>query len=592
LNFFKELRRRRVIRVAVVYAIIAWLLVQVAVAVEAPLNLPQWVDTLVIVLLGLGFPIALIITWAFEVTPEGVQRAQSAEEGGMQVKPVGRLQFRTEIDTPDVPAPTAVIEAAIEPAETVVLNNSIAVLPFENMSPDPDNAYFASGIHEELLNQLAKIKDLSILARTTMSRYADSELSVPEIGRELNVGAVMEGSVRYAGKRVRITAQLIDVKTGAHLWSEAYERDLVDIFEIQSDIAVKITEAMKVEFSLAEQASISKPLTNNPEAYAHYLRALSWLSRPLPDLRPLQEDLDKAIKADPLFAMALGMQGYFYGVTAGLATAEVPLTLENQTRNAELAVKYAHRALSIDPTIAVAYVALAMVDDINRDWGQSFDHAERAYELNTNQARVIWQYAAQLPRRGKIDEAIVLMDQAIALNPMDPTMPMFSALVMRSFHRWDDATRYVQHTIALAPNAPVSYVILTGIAAWSGDRELALRMAKEAELRSQGYVIPDGYIVLLDAYTRFGLEDDAARMLAKLHELDGNRRLNDGEWARMYAVLGDADKAFEHMNRMIDNSFPSDVIRQLVFSPQYNVWDNIRDDPRFEAARQKIGLPE
>ena len=197
---------------AVVYAIAAWLIVQVAVALFPMFGVPDWASRLVVILLAIGFPIALILTWGFELTPEGMQRSRPPEDGGMQVKPVGRsrfdyaiiglmiiaigwLLFRTEIDTPDVPVASAAIEATIEPAEiqpaeTAVLNNSIAVLPFENFSPDPNDEYFAAGIHEELLNQLAKIKDLSILARTTMRRYANSDLSVPEIPRQRAISRV------------------------------------------------------------------------------------------------------------------------------------------------------------------------------------------------------------------------------------------------------------------------------------------------------------------------------------------------------------------------------------------------------------------
>jgi len=605
------MKRRKVFRVAIVYAITAWLVIQIAAIAFPAFGMPEWTLRGIMIVVAIGFPIALVLAWALEVTPDGIQptspQSTPVAPGrtkldyvivGLLVVAVAWLLFRTEIDTPDVPVASATTEAAIEPvkmqsADQAELNNSIAVLPFENFSPDPDNAYFASGIHEELLNQLAKIKDLSILARTTMSRYADSELSVPEIGRELNVGAVMEGSVRYAGKRVRITAQLIDVKTGTHLWSQTYDRDLEDIFEIQSDIALKITEAMKVEFSVAEQASIRKPLTNNPEAYAHYVRAMSWLSRPMPDLRAVQEDLDKAIEADPLFAEALGLQAFYYANAAVLDTEEVPVTPESQTRNAELAVKYARRALAVDPNIAVAYLALSRVAEISRDWGLAFAHAERGYELYTNQGWVIWQYGVQLLRRGKIDEAIVLMDQAIALNPMDINLPLFSGAEMIYANRWNDARRYARHVITLVPDAYQPYMHLTAAAAWSGDRNLAIEMAQETELRAQGSTLPDGYIILLDVYTRFGMEEDAARILAKLHEIDATRGLNDGEWAQLYAVVGDADKAFEHMNAMIDNNFPFfPVLLVLVYAPQFNIWDNIRDDPRFEAARIKIGLPE
>ena len=178
------------------------------------------------------------------------------------------------------------------------MHNSIAVLPFVNLSPDPDNAYFAAGIHEEILNQLSKIEDLSVIARTTMLRYADSEKSVPEIGAELKVNTVMEGSVRYAGNRVRITTQLIDAVSGAHLWSEAYEEDLEDIFGIQLAIATRIAGTLEAEFSPAEQARVANRTTDSPEAYAHYLEARTLFVNFRPT-EPVHEALDAAIAIDP-----------------------------------------------------------------------------------------------------------------------------------------------------------------------------------------------------------------------------------------------------------------------------------------------------
>ena len=245
MSFFTELKRRNVFKVGVAYVVATWLIAQVVNVVNEPLGLPAWFDTAVIYLLVDDY---LQYSNQAPVIPEAATS-----------------------DSTSPPAPEN------RPAESVrgVLPNSVAVLAFENLSPDPDNAYFAAGIHEEVLNCLAKIKSLNVIARTTMLRYKDSGKGIEEIAKELNVKTVMEGSVRYASNRVRITAQLIDPESGAHLWSEAYERNFDDVFAIQADIAENIANALKAEFSLAEQATIVNRPTTSSEAYSLYLQAIA-----------------------------------------------------------------------------------------------------------------------------------------------------------------------------------------------------------------------------------------------------------------------------------------------------------------------------
>ena len=271
-----ELKRRNVVKVAVAYAIVAWLLIQIIVSVEAPLNLPDWTDTFIIVLLAVGFVITLLVAWAYELTPEGIKKTKSAPLSETFSRVTGRkLDFiiiglmAVAItfllvdnywleDSLDSEMITGVAEPPTpgEITELAILPNSVAVLPFENLSLNPEDAFFAAGIHEEILNQLVKLSALNVIARTSMMSYAGTDKGIPEIAAELNVETVMEGSVRYADGRVLVTAQLIDPNTNAHLWSDSYNREFADIFAIQADIAMNIANALEAEFSVTEQESI------------------------------------------------------------------------------------------------------------------------------------------------------------------------------------------------------------------------------------------------------------------------------------------------------------------------------------------------
>jgi TolB-like protein len=313
MSFLSELKRRNIHRVAAAYAVVAWLVVQGTSVFAPALNLPEWPMRLLALLGLIGFPVALTVAWLYELTPQGLKlaadvplepstRRVTAQKlnyliiGALVVTVIflGVDNYRSRAGTATPAAATAPSGADAAPVSDV-LPNSVAVLPFANMSPNPDDAYFAQGIHEEVLNQLAKIGALNVIARTSVLRYAESTMAIPDIARELNVGTVMEGSVRYAGDDVRITAQLIDPKTGAHVWSEAYQRKIDDIFAIQADIAMNIANALRAEFSLEEQPAIETPPTVSPEAYALYLQAID-----VPALnaasRALRHDLlDRAI---------------------------------------------------------------------------------------------------------------------------------------------------------------------------------------------------------------------------------------------------------------------------------------------------------
>ncbi|MEE8094384.1 MAG: adenylyl cyclase, partial [Gammaproteobacteria bacterium] len=296
-SFFGELRRRNVVRVAVAYAIVGWLLIEVASVLMPTFLAPEWVMRVFSFFVIAGFPVALILSWAYDLTPDGIERTRSdplpqAVSGatgrkldfaiiGTLILALGFVVYNYESEDAPASNPEAVVDEAVDTSPVVVeerrdvLPNSIAVLPLESISPDPSDAYFAVGIHEEILRQLAKIRDLNVIARTSVLGYPASGKSILEIADELNVEMVMEGSVRIAGDDVRVTVQLIDGATNTHLWTEVYPGTLSDIFAIQADIATRIAMALEAELLPSERESIQRQATNSTEAYGFYLRAMT-----------------------------------------------------------------------------------------------------------------------------------------------------------------------------------------------------------------------------------------------------------------------------------------------------------------------------
>jgi TolB-like protein len=364
---------------------VAWIIMQVIDVINEPLNLPDWFDTVVIVFLGIGFPIALIISWAFNVTSGGIVREadinQPTQSSGRTIEFVlfglvgvalVWLIYRTEFDSRSEPGPVAVMQTAPD-----VLPNSVAVLPFANLSPDPDNAFFAAGIHDTILNELAKISDMNVIARTTMLRYANTEKTIQQIASELRVQAVMEGSIQVAGGQVRVIAQLIDPKTESHLWSQPYDRDFEDIFEIQTDIATMIAAALQAELSPDEEVQLAQKMTSSPEAYAFYLRAMemtNWDISPTSSTREFHLLLDEAITLDPAFARAYATKAFAHSYHGD---------------EQQLALQFAETAIDRDPDLGLSYAAIAIVHSFNIQFEKAYKAFEDAYRRSPNDRDVI-----------------------------------------------------------------------------------------------------------------------------------------------------------------------------------------------------------
>ncbi|HEY5623674.1 MAG TPA: hypothetical protein VIV14_07920 [Gammaproteobacteria bacterium] len=581
MSFLAEIKRRHVIQVAVVYAVVGWGLIEVVATVEEPLGLPGWFDTFVIVLVIVGFPLALVVSWIFDLTPKGVVRTEAPDDANAEVARPERVSANTRLERPEV------------------LRNSIAVLPLDNLSPNPDDAYFAAGIHEEILNYLAKINDLSVIARTSVKRYANSDIPIKEIAAELGVRSIMEGSVRYAGDKVRVTAQLIDAGSEEHLWSEVYERDLADVFAIQADIAEKIANALAAKLSPAEKQSIEKLPTSVPEAYVAYLQARvlqqdqGRFAAASEKLRSsIAEYLDQALEADPNFALA-------YAKRADLNIAilnQDPGTPESYERRlADLeasARRDLDRALSIDPDLADAYAVLGRFHQFNWRGQAALEAFERAVELSPQSSDVLIDYAVFLAIIGRTAEAIELGKRARQLDPNSVQCHAWLAYIYYQAGDPNLGKKAWQKTAELAPTLGVAHVSLAWLELRRGDTAESLRHLRIAERLLLQELNPVWLGELAALYAQSGLADDAQRMLGRIHEKSKTDRVPAATWICAYAGLGDREKLRYWLTQAIEQPEHYVGYFTLMLLKVNNNEIPVLDEPEFAALRERLGYQD
>jgi len=416
MSFLGEAKRRKVFQVAAVYAVVAWLLVQIIVAVEDPLNLPGWFDTAVIVLLAIGFPITLIMSWAFNLTPEGLIADKGELAGssggrriefiliGLLVVALGWIGYRELGPSGDTNAQR--------------LPNSVAVLPFGNLSPDVDDEYFALGMHQEINDQLRKLSGLTVISRTTMMRFADSPKSIREIADELGVDAVMEGSLRYADNNVQVSVQLIDPGTDTDLWSATYDADMHEvsnIFAAQRNIATNVAGALEARMSLEEQRRLGRTPTASGEAYEFYLEGLAAAGGATgPDgSERAREAFIAAINEDASFALAWAKLSYALTIAP---TWEPDRTVELQDR----AYATALRALELEPDLPEAHIAMSFVSTVRGDWIRAAEEYRLSIELGANPDEMPEWSVLELSV-GHIDQARSTLAANQVVNPLNST---------------------------------------------------------------------------------------------------------------------------------------------------------------------------
>ena len=407
-RFLGELHRRKVLRVAASYAIVAWLLLQVAEVTFEPLHVPDWVMTMVVLLAIIGFPIALVLAWAFDLTPDGIEK-----------------------DGEDAAADTEAVSAP---------HPSIAVLSFDDMSPEQDQEYFCDGIAEEILNRLVRIDKLGVAARTSSFRFKGQNVDVGAIARELNVSTILEGSVRKTGNRLRVTTQLINASDGYHLWSESYDRELEDVFEIQEEIAASVAAALELTLVASSSQDYG---TDNVEAYEYYLKGLYFFHRWGPtNVRYGVEMFAKAVAADPGYALAWAALADSY--------AMICMYWDASRANLDGADSASRKALSLAPDLADAHVSRGLSFTVRREHEAAAAEFDTALQLNPDLFEASYFYGRICFQQGKLERAAALFEQAERARPEDFQAPILLRQVYSSLGRDKDALAAAQRGVIRA----------------------------------------------------------------------------------------------------------------------------------------------
>jgi len=582
-NFLSELKRRNVYKVAVAYAIVGWLLVQIATQVFPFLEIPNWVVRLVIALVAVGFPIALVIAWAFEATPEGIKRTEVADampsatgqkkHAWIYVVVIGAL---VSIALFFVGRYTAGSKATGASANELS-SKSIAVLPFDNLSRDPDNAYFCEGVQDEILTRLAKVADLKVISRTSTQRFKSVPSDLRDIAKQLGVMNILEGSVQKANDQVRVNVQLINAMDDAHLWAEIYDRKLTDIFATESDIAKTIAETLQAKLTGSEITAISKKPTANPEAYELYLKGrFFWNKRTGPDLRKAIDYFNQAIAKDPNYALAYSGLADSYLLLAPYGAAAP----KDSVPQAKAAVK---KALELDDTLAEAHASSGrIVSGFNFDSTKAIAEFERALQLNPNYATAHhWFGAGPLLALGRFNESIVEAKRSIELDPLSMINNADFGNDYYYARRYDEAIAQLRKTIEIEPRFYLAHYYLAQALQSKGQLPEAITEYRKAvELDDDPFALA----LLGQAYARSGQLDDARKILDRLNQEAKSRYVAAYGIGVVFLGMGDKNRAMDELERAYRENDGNDIYNIRV-DP---LLDDLRGDPRFEALAEKI----
>lgn len=585
-SIFSELKRRNVFRMAVAYLAVSWLVIQVIETLFPVFGLPDSLIKLVVILLSIGFPLALIVSWLYEWTPEGFKLDSDVDRSRDEVRVAHREVNRSIIVLLTLAVGFfAVDKFILEPArdierEAVVAKKarsealtsafakeSIAVLPFLNLSDEESNEYFSDGISEELLNVLAKVPQLRVISRSSAFSFRDKEISIPELAKQLNVDHVLEGSVRKVGKRVRITAQLIDARTDTHLWSETYDRMLEDVFAIQDEISATVVEKLKVTM-LKDVPSTQE---FDSESYTLYLQARYLANQFTPESMSEAVKLYRnAIDIEPDYARAWSGLGWVYAnqVSSGHRPADEAL---------ELAREATWTALAIDPSNARAYANVGWIAMIyDNDLTMAAHHYSRAMALDPNETSILNGAAVLTEVLGRPEDAVELYKYSIARDPVDANRHWNLAIAYLSAGQVDDAIAGIQTVLSLSPNRVGANYLLGSALLLKGDAQAALEAFEresDEEYRVKGTSIA---LYELDRKTEF------EEKFGELREKWGDEW--PSEIAQVYSWIGDSDAAFQWLDRAVAQN--ESGLMQSWLSPLYR---GLHGDPRWLAFREKIG---
>jgi TolB-like protein/Flp pilus assembly protein TadD len=582
-SFFGELKRRNVYKVAITYAVVAWLLIQIASILLPTFEAPTWVMKVFVVLLTLGFVMSVMISWAFEATPEGLKRTTDVPpEVAAKLPTWSPLKYATFV------VAVAALAAALfayqflrtrstltpRQSEAITVANSqksIAVLPLLNESGDPHDEYFSDGLSEELIAALAQISGLKVIGRSSSFRFKDRREEPKTIGEKLGVSTLLEGTVRKQGDRVRIVAELINAADGIEVWTRTFDRELKDIFAVQQEIARAVAESLRVRLLGSEEKS-TQMATNSVEAHNGYLQAHFHRQRGnVEDYRKAITYFDRAIELDPNYALAYAERSETWTIIGDL-TGQRPTAYPKARSDAE-------KAVAIAPSLAEAHAALGWVRAF-AEWkfAEGLSELQRAKELSPANPTANDLLARVIVYTGRIEEAERQARQAVELDPLSAATQFTLGRVLFYAGKLDEADAAGRKMAELQPFASSSHRWQVLVAVQRGDGEAALR---EAQLEPDESIRP--FELALAQYVR-GDRKAADTALAEL--IANSRDSLAYQIAEVYAVRGEKDKAFEWLQIAFDNH--DGGIPSLLVDPLLR---GLRSDARYKNLLVKGGLP-
>jgi TolB-like protein/Flp pilus assembly protein TadD len=581
--FLAELKRRRVFRVAVVYAVVTFVIWQAAEIAFPALRLPDWSLTLVVVLTLLGFPIAIVLAWAFEISPQGVKRTEPLAGEAATAKRSGIAMATT--------AGVAVLALVIaagwfllhDRAETSSERKMLVVLPFENLG-SPLDEYFADGITDEITSRLAQLPGLGVIARTSAIQYKKTDKTIPQIGQELGVDFVLGGTVRWdksvaGGSRVRVSARLIRVSDATHLWVQPYEEALADVFQLQAAVAERVAEALNLRLLSGVETPFQGRPTEDLEAYDLYLLGRHHWNR---------RTVDGITRAIDYFQGAIARDSSYAQAYAGLADAFSMSTALQGVAPVEAFPKAkaaARAALALDSTLAEAHAALGLINTgFDMNWAAAEMHFQRAIERNPNYATAHIWYAYLLVITGRPAEAHAEMMRGRALDPLSVATAQNVGVLSLFLREYDRAVEEFRRILRLDPDFTGAYLFL-GLA--------YLHTSEFGEVRSAWQPLADllGYGPELErAVQQITDRESSLRAVSVLVEAEPRSLPNNWKklWvAGLYALLGEHEKALERLELSYEERFP--LIGSIAVDPAF---DSLRSDPKFVGLIRKMGLEE
>ncbi len=569
-DYFNELKRRNVIKSAIAYLVMAWLVTQVISTVLPVFGAPDYLLKWSLVILGLGFPVWLIFAWVYEITPGGIKKTIDIEpDQSISTKTAARLN-KLIITALTLVIIILLVDRFTNDSLRAVDNGdrSIAVMAFVDMSPQKDQEYFSDGISEELLNILARIPELKVISRTSSFSYKGKDTKATEIGKELNVSHILEGSIRKAGNMIRITAQLINTSDGAHEWSRTYDREFDSIFKIQDEISAEVSKELKL--SLLGQPLKSTPV--NPEAYNLYLQA-NHLTKQHTKLALLEAEakVKASIAIDSTYASSWRLLAHIYNAGTSI------FSIRNLKEGISLGLTAVHRAIELDPDSGIAYASLSSLQELNWDFEESAKNMSKALKLIPNDGRIIGD--ASNRTFGDREKAVDLLNKAIELDPLVYVNYFNLGITYFDLNRLEQAEEAFRTFEIYYPNVETFHYLIARIRLAQGRNDEAI-----AEIEQEKHEFFNLYGRNFIYYS-LGREREADSLFIEFLE-----KYSDSEpsnVADLYAFRGDYDQSFNYLYKALSVKDPVlfEALRYPSFKPMYS-------DPRWAEFIKKIGLPK